>query len=129
MPKHAIAGIGGFFFKAKDPEKLSHWYQENFGINAMNSSQIWMQLAGPTVFAPFPEDTDYFGTSTQQFMLNFRVNDLNAIMDQLRENGVEIHEKRVEKDFGKFASVYDPEGNKIELWEPSDSWKVTEQKK
>lgn len=91
----------------------------------MNSNQVWIQHEGPTVFAPFPEDTDYFGSAEQQFMFNFRVNDLNVMLEQLRDNGVEIHEKRVEKDFGKFASVYDPEGNKIELWEPSDSsnWK------
>lgn len=123
MTKQVISGFGGFFFKSKDPEKLSKWYEENFGINAINSTEVWMQKAGPTVFAPFPENTDYFGSQHQQSMLNFRVDDLEAMLKQLEENEVKIDEKRTEDSVGKFASVYDPEGNKIELWEPSKEYK------
>jgi glyoxylase I family protein len=129
MGKQKISGIGGFFFRAKDPEKISKWYEKNFGIDGINSSQVWMQNAGPTVFAPLPDNTDYFGSSKQHTLLNFRVNDLNAMIQQLQVNGVAVHEKRVEKDYGKFASVYDPEGNKIELWEPSESSSWKEEKK
>lgn len=126
-----ISGIGGIFFRAKDPEKLSKWYEKNFGINSMNSSSVWMQHAGPTVFAPFPQDTDYFGSKRQQAMLNFRVNDLDAMIKQLQENNVRVDEKREIEHYGHFASAYDPEGNKIELWEPSDDshWKDPEVKK
>ncbi|MBA3723604.1 MAG: VOC family protein [Candidatus Levybacteria bacterium] len=126
-----ISGFGGYFFRAKDPEGLSKWYEKNFGINAMNSTEIWMQQAGPTVFAPFPQDTDYFASPLQQAMVNFRVNDLDAMLEQLKTNGVRIDEERIEDSVGKFASVYDPEGNKIELWEPTDAshWKDTSHEK
>ncbi len=128
MAKQTITGFGGFFFRSKDPEKLSKWYEDNFGINAINSTEVWMQQSGPTVFAPFPEDTDYFGSMHQQAMLNFRVNNLEAMLDQLKENNVKIDEKRTEDSVGKFASVYDPEGNKIELWEPAANWQDAHQK-
>jgi predicted enzyme related to lactoylglutathione lyase len=124
MTKQKISGIGGFFFRSKDPKKLGKWYEENFGINSEESNEVWMQNAGPTVFAPFHEDTDYFGSKKQQSMMNFRVNDLDAMLKQLKENDVRIDEERIEDSIGKFASVYDPEGNKIELWEPTDEhWK------
>ncbi len=123
MTKQKITGFGGFFFRSKNPDKLSEWYEKNFGINSINSTEVWMQQSGPTVFAPFPEDTDYFGSPKQQAMLNFRVNDLDAMLAQLAENDVKIDEKRTEDSIGKFASVYDLEGNKIELWEPSSKWK------
>lgn len=124
-----ISGIGGFFFRAKDPKKLSKWYEKNFGINSMESTEVWMQQSGPTVFVPVPKDAGSFGK--QQFMLNFRVNNLGAMLKQLEKNDVKIDERREEDSIGKFASVYDPEGNKIELWEPSgDShWKDKEPEK
>lgn len=113
-----ITGIGGFFFRSKDPEALASWYQENFGINDMSSGSVWEQQAGITVFAPFKADSTYFPAS-QHCMLNFRVSDMAAMLAQLKENGVKIDEKTQEDSIGKFAWVYDLEGNKIELWEPA----------
>lgn len=111
-------GIGGFFFRSKDPETLANWYEKNFGINSMNNTSIWQQEAGVTVFAPFKADSDYF-PATQYCMLNFRVSDMKAMLEQLQKNKVRIDDKRQEDSIGKFAWVYDPEGNKIELWEPA----------
>ena len=79
-----------------------------------------MQEGGPTVFSPFPADTDYFGRMDQPFMLNFRVDDLDFAVEKLREAGVRIDDQRMEEPYGKFAWVYYPEDNKIELWEPKD---------
>ncbi len=79
-----------------------------------------MQEGGPTVFSPFPADTDYFDRMDQPFMLNFRVDDLDFAVEKLREAGVRIDDQRMEEPYGKFAWVYDPEDNKIELWEPKD---------
>jgi len=112
-----IAGIGGFFFRSKDSEALGKWYEENFGV-----SMNWRGGEGPTVFVPFSDKSDYF-PMTQQFMLNFRVNNMEAMLKQLKANGVKIDEKTMEDRIGKFAWVYDPEGNKIELWEPSEESK------
>jgi glyoxylase I family protein len=110
-----VTGIGGVFFRSKDPEALSDWYEKNLGINGME----WIQQAGQTVFAPFPVDTEYFGSESQNFMLNFRVDDLGGMLDQLRANNVKIV-KDVEEQtgVGRFASIEDLEGNRIELWEP-----------
>ncbi len=117
-----ITGIGGVFFRAKDPAALSDWYAKHLGLNNMNVNyEPWIQERGPTVFALFPADTDYFGSESQNFMLNFRVDDLDGMLQQLRANGVKIV-KEVEEQtgVGRFASIEDPEGNRIELWEPSD---------
>jgi glyoxylase I family protein len=120
-----VTGFGGFFFRARDPDALSRWYEEQFGINSLKSSEMWRQEAGLTVFAPFEATTDYFGRQEQAFMINFRVNDLDAMLDQLRAAGVRIDEARMDESYGRFAWVYDPEGNKIELWQPVDegAWK------
>jgi glyoxylase I family protein len=113
-----VNGIGGIFFRAKDPEALAQWYDQQLGINGME----WVQTAGQTVFAPFPANTEYFGTSSQQFMLNFRVNDLDELLKQLRASGVKVVKDIEEQaQVGRFASIEDPEGNRIELWEPVDS--------
>lgn len=120
-----IAGIGGFFFRSKDSNALGKWYEKNFGINSMDGSpeaKVWRQQEGPTVFAPFSLTTDYYPLE-QHCMLNFRVHNMGAMLKQLNENGVKIDEKRQEDSIGKFAWVYDPEGNKIELWEPSEECK------
>jgi glyoxylase I family protein len=111
-----VAGIGGFIFRAKDPEALAKWYKKNLGIDRNK----WEQQAGPTAFAPMSKDTDYFGKN-QQFMLNFRVDDLNGMLKQLRSDKVKIV-KGVEEyaGMGRFASIEDPEGNRIELWEPEE---------
>ena len=116
--KLKISGIGGIFFRSKGPETLGPWYEEHFGILQVGPSGIWMQEAGPTVFSPFPADTDYFGRMDQPFMLNFRVDDLDAMLEQLKAGGVKIDEKREDSEYGRFAWAYDPEDNKIELWEP-----------
>jgi predicted enzyme related to lactoylglutathione lyase len=116
-------GIGGFFFRAADPQALGEWYRDNLGVAAMDPSgngEVWQQQAGPTVFSPFVQDTDYFGRPEQGYMLNFRVANLDAMLDQLRAAGAKVDE-RVEllDGIGRFGWVTDPEGNRIELWEPA----------
>ncbi|WP_298969951.1 VOC family protein [uncultured Roseobacter sp.] len=118
-----ITGIGGFFFRSNDPKALSAWYATHFGISEVPQdyeTPVWTQEAGPTVFAPFARDTEYFGNSNNQWMLNFRVDDLDAMAAQLRaaEIDVEMHPETLPN--GRFARVYDPEGNPIELWEPKE---------
>jgi len=115
-----VTGIGGIFFRSKDHKALAQWYEQHFGINSAATNYIWQQEAGPTVFSPVKEDTDYFGRPEQQFMLNLRVNNLDALMEQLKTAGVKADEKTMDEPYGKFAWVYDPEGNKIELWEPKE---------
>ena len=113
-----VTGLGGVFFRADDPDALSEWYATHLGVRMEN--WVWMQEAGPTVFAPFKRSTDYFGRPEQQFMLNFRVRDLDALMAQLRAADIAV-ETRAEWDSpesGRFARIHDPEGNPIELWEP-----------
>jgi glyoxylase I family protein len=110
-----VTGFGGLFFRSKDSKALAVWYAEHLGINGME----WQQEAGPTVFAPFKHDTAYFD-SHQQFMINFRVEGLDALLHKLAAAGVRIDENRMEESYGKFAWIYDPEGNKIELWEPAE---------
>ena len=117
-PKVRIDGIGGVFFRAKDPDALAAWYEEMFGITRVGEGLPWSQNEGFTVFSPFPADTDYFGSSEQQFMLNFRVDDLDTALASLGDAGVRIDEERQDEPYGRFAWVYDPEGNKIELWQP-----------
>lgn len=117
-----VTGIGGVFFRAEDPDGLAAWYQEHLGVRAPGSTYeegSWWQDEGPTVFSPFPADTDYFGAEAQQWMVNFRVRDLDAMVVQLTAAGVEV--KVTEKVFpnGRFAHLSDPEGNPIELWEPA----------
>jgi predicted enzyme related to lactoylglutathione lyase len=94
------------------------WYVEHLGLTDYNT-EVWQQEAGPTVFAPFGEETDYFGRRDQQTMLNFRVRNLDAMLAQLRAAGADVDEKTQEDDgVGRFGWVTDPEGNRIELWEP-----------
>jgi glyoxylase I family protein len=112
-----VTGIGGVMFRSEDPEALSAWYKKYLGIDKIK----WEQQAGPTAFAPSAKGTEYFGNMSQQFMLNFRVDDLDALLKELKANKVKIV-KEVEKyeGMGRFASIEDPEGNRIELWEPQD---------
>jgi len=119
--KERVLGIGGLFFRAKDPKALAAWYQENLGINPTPTSyeaEPWNQEAGPTVFAPFNEKTEYFGKMDQQWMVNFRVRDLDAMAAQLRGNGIAVKVDPQTYPNGRFARVVDPEGNPIQLWEP-----------
>lgn len=118
-----VTGIGGLFFRSKDHKALAQWYDKHFGINSSATGYIWMQEAGPTVFSPFKEDTDYFANKEQQFMINFRVSDLDKLLEKLQAGGVKIAPERQDEGYGKFAWVYDPEGRKIELWQPLEEKK------
>jgi glyoxylase I family protein len=116
-----VRGIGGLFFRARDPLALGRWYQEHLGIKLVPSNYEelpWWQEAGPTGFAPFPEKTEYFGNAQQTWMVNFRVRNLEAMIAQLRAAGIEVKVDSEEYPNGRFARLHDPEGNPIELWEP-----------
>ena len=118
-----VEGIGGFFFRAKDPKALAAWYETHLGVGLVPDApeQIpWVQARGPTVFAPFAADTDYFNPSQKQFMQNFRVEDLDSLILKLKEEGVTLVGEPETYDYGKFGWILDPEGNKIELWQPND---------
>jgi predicted enzyme related to lactoylglutathione lyase len=115
-------GIGGVFLKARDPQALSLWYETQLGIGGRVSGDA-LTFDGPgsigmTVFAHFPTDSTYFGDGPQQSMLNFRVDDLDALLAQLGSAGVRIDPKREDQGYGRFAWIWDPEGNRVELWEP-----------
>jgi predicted enzyme related to lactoylglutathione lyase len=114
-----VLGIGGHFLRAKDPAALSAWYRDRLGLDA-DENGLWRQEPGPTVFAAFDSDTDYFGSRAQQVMLNFRVRDLDAMLAQLRAQGADVAGEIQEMDgVGRFGWVTDPEGNRIELWQPA----------
>jgi len=122
-----VTGIGGIFFKANDPEALMRWYREHLGIELDSQGYVcfeWrekdnLSRTGFTAWAPFPPDTDYFNPSTKQFMVNYRVENLDYVLEQLRKEGVRVEEKIQEEEYGRFAWLMDPEGNRIELWEPT----------
>lgn len=114
-------GIGGVFLKAQDPKKLSAWYAEHLGIPTQDGSTLAFdgpESAGMTVFAHFPASTNYFGAGDQNVMVNFRVDDLDALLAQLEAAKVKIDPKRDNYSYGKFAWIWDPEGNRVELWQP-----------
>jgi len=111
-----VTGIGGVMFRSKDPDALSDWYKKHLGIDKLK----WEQQAGPTAFAPTAGDTDYFPKS-QQFMLNFRVDDLDGMLGKLQADKVKITKPaEAYEGIGRFAWIEDLEGNSIELWEPSE---------
>ncbi|WP_416899122.1 MAG: VOC family protein [Minwuia sp.] len=113
-----VQGIGGFFYRAKDPAKLSDWYAAHLGIDL--SSGPWRQEAGACIFVPFPDRSDYFPTD-RRWMINFRVDDLDRMIAQLEAEGIEVTtDPGWDSEVGRFARIHDPEGNPIELWEPSD---------
>ena len=115
-----VTGIGGVFFRAADPEALGQWYKEHLGIDLVPADygqKPWSPEAGPTAFAPFPHDTDYF-PADKQWMLNFRVRDLDAMVKQLRSAKIDVKVDPESYPNGRFARLHDPEGNPIELWEP-----------
>lgn len=119
--KETVTGIGGFFFRANDPKALAQWYQEHLGIFVIPQSKddpVWKQQAGPTAFAPFPATSKYFGDPAKQFMLNFRVNDLDKMAAQLEAAGITVKVDPATYPNGRFARIHDPEGNPIELWQP-----------
>jgi predicted enzyme related to lactoylglutathione lyase len=114
-----VLGIGGYFIRAADPEALSAWYRDCLGLDA-DEHGVWHQGDGPTVFATFESESDYFGSRTQQTMLNFRVRDLDAMLEQLRGKGADVAPETQEMDgVGRFGWVTDPEGNRVELWQPA----------
>jgi catechol 2,3-dioxygenase-like lactoylglutathione lyase family enzyme len=113
-----VLGVGGIFFKARDPAKLKAWYRDFLGLPTDEHGQTTFATQGNFVWAPFPHDTKYFEPSTAPFMLNFRVKDLHAMLAQLRAAGATVDDQVLEESYGKFGWVMDPEGNRIELWEP-----------
>jgi predicted enzyme related to lactoylglutathione lyase len=122
-----VTGIGGVFIKAKDVTFLAAWYQKHLGIEFGDNSYVdfkWLNkdlnTPGHTVFSFFKEDTSYFSPSEKPFMINFRVKDLDVLLAELKKEGVEIVGEKEEYEYGNFGWIMDPEGNKIELWQPID---------
>ncbi|HJU82668.1 MAG TPA: VOC family protein, partial [Holophagaceae bacterium] len=123
-----VTGIGGIFFKAKDPKALGDWYRKHLGVPVEawgGAAFSWQSAANPTgigttVWSPFAESTASFGRPSAQFMVNFRVQDLHALLALLRAEGCPVEEKVEESEFGKFGWVTDPEGNRVELWQPPE---------
>jgi predicted enzyme related to lactoylglutathione lyase len=114
-----VLGIGGYFLRAADPAALTAWYRDCLGLD-IDEYGLWQQEPGPTVFAAFEADTDYFGARAQQTMLSFRVRNLDAMLAQLRGKGAEVSTDTQDMDgVGRFGWVTDPEGNRIELWQPA----------
>lgn len=117
-----VNGIGGVFFRAKNPDALAKWYRDHLGVlptPASYEEPPWQQEAGPTVIAPFPETTTYFGDSKQSWMINFRVRDLDTMVSELRSAGIKVEIDTVKYPNGRFARLTDPEGNPVELWQPA----------
>jgi len=122
-----VTGIGGIFFKCKDPNKIREWYNTHLGLDAneYGANFEWRQdedstKKGSTQWAPFAETTKYFDPSTKDFMINYRVENLEALVEQLKNEGVTIVDKIEAVEYGKFVHIIDVEGNKVELWEPVD---------
>ena len=116
-----VTGIGGFFFRAKDPKALALWYQQHLGILTVPTSDgetSWQQEAGATAFTPFKETSNYFGDPQKVWMLNFRVRDLDKMAAQLQAAGIEVKIDPESYPYGRFGRLHDPEGNPIELWQP-----------
>jgi len=115
-----VTGIGGFFFRAKDPEAIRAWYVEHLGVGSVPYGS-WETQAGPSVFAPFAVDADYF-PADRPWMLNLRVDDIDALIATLSAAGIAVitNPEWDMPGFGRFARIHDPEGNPIELWEPED---------
>jgi len=122
-----VTGIGGIFFKCKDPKKMKEWYKTHLGLNTneYGATFEWREASdstkkAQTQWSPFAETTKYFEPSTKEFMINYRVADLEALVVELKKEGVTIVDKIETYDYGKFVHIIDMEGNKIELWEPHD---------
>ncbi len=122
-----VTGIGGIFFKCKDPKKLKDWYKQHLGLQTGDYGTVfaWYQGAdstkkGYSQWSPFPEKTKYFLPSTKEFMINYRVENMDALVQALKKEGVTICDTIESYDYGKFVHIMDLEGNKIELWEPND---------
>ncbi len=123
-----VTGVGGIFFKTKDPEKMKEWYNKNLGLvtNEYGSVFEFRESDKPenkaySVWSPFKDDTDYFQPSEKEFMINYRVENIEALVEELQKSGVTICDEIETYEYGKFVHILDPENNKIELWEPADS--------
>lgn len=126
VPK--VTGIGGIFFKTKNPQATKEWYNKNLGLaiddygspfefrNANNPDEI-----NYLMWSPFSDDTEYFKPSEKEFMINYRVQNIDGLVEKLKENGVKVVDEITKYDYGKFVHIMDSDGNKIELWEPIDS--------
>jgi predicted enzyme related to lactoylglutathione lyase len=120
-----VVGMGGYFFRARDPEALKAWYREHLevgggcgtGPDGKSNGYLWYQEGGATVFEPFKADSDYF-PADRTAMINLRVRDLKGLLERLRAAGIEITQEQTHEGVGSFARIHDPEGNPIELWEP-----------
>ncbi len=122
-----VTGIGGIFFKCNDPDKMKEWYKTHLGLdtNEYGATFEWKEASdstknGSTQWSPFPETTKYFEPSAKDFMVNYRVADLEALVEELKKEGVTIVDEIETYDYGKFVHIIDMEGNKIQLWEPKD---------
>ena len=122
-----VTGIGGIFFKCKDPKMVREWYQTHLGLNTNQYGSVfeWYQGADSTKkgflqWSPFKETTKYFEPSTKEFMINYRVENLEALVQELKKEGVTVTDTIEKYNYGKFVHIMDIEGNKIELWEPND---------
>lgn len=128
-----VTGIGGIFFTSKDPKALAEWYRQHLGIRIEHSVALFAwrggkdgKAQGHTVWSIFPADTKYFGEGGAPFMINYRVKDLDAVLEALRKEGVRPDRKPEESEYGKFCWVTDPDGNRIELWEPPRAYRAPE---
>ena len=133
MRRARVTGIGGIFFKAKDPKALVEWYRRHLGIRIEDTVALFTwrsgrdgRVQGHTVWSIFPADTKYFGEGRASFMINYRVKDLDGVLAALRNAGVETDRKVEASEHGRFAWITDPEGNRIELWEPPKVYRAPE---
>lgn len=125
-----VTGIGGIFFKSQDAPNLGAWYQKHLGIDVGEWGGAifnWREAENPeqkglTVWSIFPATTDYFAPSDKPFMINYRVENLDELLAQLRKEGVQVEDKIVEEENGRFAWIIDPEGNRLELWQPAEGF-------
>lgn len=122
-----VTGIGGIFFKSKDPQQIKEWYKTHLGFDTdqWGTNFEWRQGADPTQkgftqWSPFTETTEYFAPSQKEFMINYRVEDIEALVVVLKQEGVTVLDEIEAFEYGKFVHILDGEGNKIELWEPND---------
>lgn len=114
-----VLGVGGIFFRSRDPERLRKWYAENLGIPDSDFGHMFVG-EGATVWSPFSMDTEYFGSSGQTFMINYRVENLDRMLEQLKAAGATVDQHTMDEEYGKFGWAFDPEGNKFELWQPPE---------
>ncbi len=125
-PRGRILGIGGVFFKSANRDQMREWYSKHLGLADKGAGAMlpWRDRDDPqkehvTVWSVFPASTNYFEPSHAPFMINYIVDDLDALLDRLKQEGVKIDPKRMDESYGRFAWIYDPDGNKIELWQPA----------